>query len=413
MKILISHPSGNSNVRAIAKGFLTQRLLYQFHTSIAVFPNNFWHKMAKIKGLGDIKRRSYESGLQSYTETYPIRELGRMIASKLRLHSLTKSETGMFCVDKIYQNLDKKISGKLQTAKKNGLTAVYAYEDGALATFTVAKQLGLECIYDLPIAYHTLLQELLNEEALRKPNWAFTLGGGISDSARKLERKRRELELADTVVVASDFVRESLPKWATKKNIIQSPFGTPFFPNQFDLEEKSTNEKLRILFVGSMTQRKGLSDLFDAIKLVDPSKVELVVLGSLAAPLSFYSDQLKFTYEPTRSHDKVLELMRSCDVFCLPSIVEGRALVIQEAMSQGLPIIITANTGAEDLVMNEETGFLVPIRNPEAIAEKINWFLAHRNKIYPMGKRAKQLADTYSWEGYADKICNLLSSEKK
>lgn len=410
MKILISHPSGNSNVRAIAKGFLTQGLLYQFHTSIAVFPNNFWHKIAGLKGLGDIKRRSFDSGLQAYTEVYPVKELGRMIASKLKLNSLTKAETGVFSVDKVYQNLDKKISKKLHSSKRNGLTAVYAYEDGALETFTAAKKLGLECIYDLPIAYHTLLQELLHEEALRKPNWAFTLGGGINDSAQKLERKRKELELADTIVVASDFVRNSLPDWAAQKKIIQSPFGTPFSPNQFDLTEKN-NKKLRVLFVGSMTQRKGLADLFDAIKLVDSSKVELVVLGSLAAPLSFYTDQVKFTYEPTRSHDKVLELMRTCDVFCLPSIVEGRALVIQEAMSQGLPIIITPNTGAEDLVQNEETGFLVPIRNPEIIAQKINWFLDNRNKIFEMGKKAKQLADTYSWDNYADKICNVLSSK--
>lgn len=410
MKILISHPSGNSNVRAIAKGFLTQGLLYQFHTSIAVFPNNFWHKIAKLKGLGDIKRRSFDSGLQSYTEVYPIKELGRMLASKLSLSSLTKSETGFFCVDRIYQNLDRKIAGKLKSAKKNGLTAVYAYEDGALETFIAAKELGLECIYDLPIAYHTLLQELLHEEALRKPRWAFTLGGGINDSPQKLERKRKELELADTIVVASDFVRQSLPDWANKKKIIQSPFGTPFSANQFDVEEKKSNKRLRILFVGSMTQRKGLSDLFDAIKLVDSSKVELVVLGSLAAPLSFYNDQVNFTYEPTRSHDQVLELMRTCDVFCLPSIVEGRALVIQEAMSQGLPIIITANTGAEDLVVSGVTGFLVPIRNPQAIAEKINWFADHRNEIFQMGKKAKQLADTYSWDNYADKICNVLSS---
>jgi glycosyltransferase involved in cell wall biosynthesis len=410
MKILIFHPSGNTNVRAIAKGFLTQGLLYQFHTSIAVFPNNFWHKIAKFKGLGDIKRRSFDSGLQSYTEVYPIRELGRMVASKLSLNFLTKSETGFFCVDKIYQNLDRKISKKLKKAKKNGLTAVYAYEDGALETFIAAKKLGLECIYDLPIAYHILLQELLHEEAERKPNWAFTLGGGINDSVQKLERKRKELELADTIVVASDFVRQSLPEWANEKKIIQSPFGTPFSPNQFELEKKSNTKKLRILFVGSMTQRKGLGDLFDAIKLVDPSKVELVVLGSLAAPLSFYSDHIQFTYEPTRSHDKVLELMRSCDVFCLPSIVEGRALVIQEAMNQGLPIIITANTGAEDLVITGETGFLVPIRSPEAIAEKINWFLNNRNKIFQMGQNAKQLADTYSWDSYANKICNVLSS---
>lgn len=410
MKILISHPSGNTNVRAIVKGFLTRGLLYQFHTSIAVYPNNFWYKIAKIKGLGDIKRRSFDPGLKDFTKIYPIKELGRMLAAKLSLNFLIKSETGYFCVDRIYHSLDRNISQQLKNFKSKGLIAVYAYEDGALETFIAAKKLGLDCIYDLPIAYYELLQELLHQEALRKPNWAFTLGGGINDSALKLERKKKELELADTIVVASDFVRHSLPMWAKDKKIIQSPFGTPFSPNQLELVENDANTKLRVLFVGSMTQRKGLSDLFDAIKLVDSSNVELVVLGSLAAPLSFYSNQLNFTYEPTRSNDMVLELMRTCDVFCLPSIVEGRALVIQEAMSQGLPIIITANTGAEDLVQNGETGFLVPIRNPEAIAEKINWFLSNRGKIFQMGKKAKQLADTYSWDGYAATICRELSS---
>ncbi len=410
MKILIFHPSGNTNVRAIAKGFVTRGLLYQFHTSIAVFPNNFWDKIGSFNGLSDFRRRSFDAVLQAFTKAHPFYELGRMASAKFGFNFLIQPEKGFFCVDNIYHNLDKKISKKLKSAKKKGLTAVYAYEDGALETFTAAKKLGLECIYDLPIAYHVLLQELLHDEATRKPNWAFTLGGGINDSVLKLERKKKELELADAIVVASDFVRHSLPNWANDKKIIQSPFGTPFSSNQLELVEKKDNKKLRVLFVGSMTQRKGLSDLFDAIQLVDSSKVELVVLGSLAAPLAFYRDQINFIYEPTRSHEKVLELMRTCDVFCLPSIVEGRALVIQEAMSQGLPIIITANTGASDLVVAEVTGFLVPIRSPEAIAEKINWFLANRSKIFEMGKKAKQLADTYSWEIYADIICNELSS---
>jgi glycosyltransferase involved in cell wall biosynthesis len=410
MKILIFHPSGNSNVRAIAKGFVTRGLLYQFHTSIAVFPNNFWDKIGSLKGLSDFRRRSFDSVLQAFTKAHPFYELGRMASAKFGFNFLIQPEKGLFCVDNIYHNLDIKISKKLKSAKKKGLTAVYAYEDGALETFTAAKKLGLECIYDLPIAYHVLLQELLHDEANRKPNWAFTLGGGINDSVLKLERKKKELELADTIVVASDFVLNSLPNWTKDKKIIQSPFGTPFSSSQLELAEKKDNKKLRVLFVGSMTQRKGLSDLFDAMQLVDSSKVELVVLGSLAAPLTFYSNQINFIYETTRSHEKVLELMRTCDVFCLPSIVEGRALVIQEAMSQGLPIIITANTGAQDLVVAEVTGFIVPIRSPEAIAEKINWFLANRSKIFQMGKKAKQLADTYSWDKYAATICTELSS---
>jgi type I restriction enzyme R subunit len=64
--------------------------------------------------------------------------------------------------------------------------------------------------------------------------------------------------------------------------------------------------------------------------------------------------------------------MRSCDVFVLPSLVEGRALVQQEAMACGLPIIVTRNAGGEDLVQDGSGGFLVPIRDPQAIAEKLS-----------------------------------------
>ena len=149
------------------------------------------------------------------------------------------------------------------------------------------------------------------------------------------------------------------------------------------------------------------------MKIVNNSNVELIVLGSLLAPLDFYKNEFpNFKYEAGRSHSEVLLLMQSCDIFCLPSIVEGRALVIQEAMSQGLPIIITANTGGEDLVIEGETGFLVPIRSPEAIAEKINWFFKNKSQIAKMGEKAKKHAAKYTWENYSDTIYNTLANNK-
>src|SRR5690606_38295072 len=188
------------------------------------------------------------------------------------------------------------------------------------------------------------------------------------------------------------------------------PFGSP--KNNFIEIETSKMDNLkplRVLFVGSMSQRKGLADLFQAIKMIHSSHVELVVLGSLQAPYEFYKDNLNnFTYEKGRPHQEVLKLMRTCDVFCLPSLVEGRALVMQEAMSQGLPLIITPNTGGEDLIIEGETGFLVPIRSPESIAEKINLFLEHRNRIPEMGKLAQLHAMKYTWEKYTDVIISQL-----
>ncbi len=162
---------------------------------------------------------------------------------------------------------------------------------------------------------------------------------------------------------------------------------------------------LRVLFAGALTQRKGLADLFAAMKLVNSRDVELVVMGSLLRPLSWYRAQFSpFTYEAPRPHAEVLRLMQSCDVLVLPSIVEGRALVQQEAMACGLPVIATRNAGAEDLIVEGETGFLVPIRSPEAIAEKISWCAANRATVSGMGIAAQDRAAKLTWRGYGEKV---------
>jgi glycosyltransferase involved in cell wall biosynthesis len=166
---------------------------------------------------------------------------------------------------------------------------------------------------------------------------------------------------------------------------------------------------LRVLFVGALTQRKGLADLFAAMKMIDSAAVELVVMGSTLRSLSWYRDQFPdFTYEPPRPHREVLRLMHSCDIFVLPSIVEGRALAQQEAMACGLPLIATRNAGADDLIGEGVTGFLVPIRSPEAIAEKINWCAANRSLISGMGIAAKQRAGELSWRAYGETIVSAI-----
>lgn len=411
--IFLSHPTGNANVRAIAKGLASKGILYQFNTTIAAFPGNIWFILGGFGPLAEFRKRNFDTILQPLTKSYPWYELGRSLANKLKIKSLVKHESGKFSIDQIYIRFDKQVARKLLNAKKNGVTAVYAYEDGALETFKVAKKLGLICIYDLPIAYWEIGRKLMLEEAIRLPNWAETLGGGIKDSPKKLERKRKELELADIVVGPGSFVLNSLPEWAKNKKTIQSPFGSPKFIEPSCTKESISMEiskPLRILFVGSMGQRKGLGDLFEAMKIVNNPNIELIVLGSLLAPLDFYKSEFtNFKHEVGRAHSEVLILMQSCDVFCLPSIVEGRALVMQEAMSQGLPIIITANTGGEDLVIEGETGFLIPIRSPKAIAEKINWFFENQSCISEMGEKAKIHAAKYTWKNYAETIYNELT----
>jgi glycosyltransferase involved in cell wall biosynthesis len=145
------------------------------------------------------------------------------------------------------------------------------------------------------------------------------------------------------------------------------------------------------------------------MRLLKRNDIELVVIGSPQTSMEFYRGEFNgFTYESSRPHAAVLELMRSCDVFCLPSIVEGRALVMQEAMSQGLPLIITPNTGGEDLIVEGITGFLIPIRRPDVIAEKITWFVDNRSALPEMSRAAQARAAQLTWEKYGQTIAQAI-----
>ena len=407
-RLLFSHPTGNANVRAALVGLLETGILEEFHTSIATYPGNFWDLPEHSRWGREFKRRAFDERLRPITVQHPSRELGRMLASRLKLHRLVRHESGPFCVDAIYRTQDRLAARRLRDRPRQ-FTGVYTYEDGALETLKAAEEMNLNRVYDLPIAYWQTLRQLLTEEAERLPAWKLTLGGGVGDSEEKLERKTREIELAEMVVCPSHFVARSLPDAVRKdKKVVIAPFGSPpSGQREFDFDPPE--KKLRILFAGAMTQRKGLADLLTAMRQLKRNDVELVVMGSPHAPMEFYRREFgDFVHEPNRPHSEVLGLMRRCDVFCLPSIVEGRALVMQEAMSQGLPLIITPNTGGEDLVEEGVTGFLVPIRRPDAIAEKIAWFADHRRELREMSLAAQARASQLTWTTYGNAIARAI-----
>ena len=405
--ILLVHPFGNANVRAVLAALDHSDRLAKFVTTLG------WSNTSPIlqalpeKVRAEMMRRGYD--LPHYKiRTHPAREIVRQLALKFGFDWLTKHEKGWASIDRVWTELDRAASDYLdENRERLKIRGVYAYEDCAAHSFERAGGLGLRRIYDLPIAYWESAQRLLRAEAERYPDWEPTLGG-TRDSEEKLARKTRELELADIVICPSAFVLNSLPEKARReKRCVIAPFGSPA---QTADAPGNINSPLRFLFAGALSQRKGLADLFAAMKLVNVSGAELVVMGSAILPMQFYRNQFaRFIYEAPRSHDAVLRLMASCDVLVLPSIVEGRALVQQEAMACGLPLIVTRNAGGEDLIVEGETGFLVPPGSPEAIAKKIEWFLQNRDKLPGMREAARAKAAKLSWAAYGDQILHAIA----
>jgi glycosyltransferase involved in cell wall biosynthesis len=306
--------------------------------------------------------------------------------------------------DQSYQSLDNKVSIKLGSLNSQVL---HSYEDGCYSSFARAKEFGLQCSYELPIAHWATGRRLLAEEAERYPEWEPTLES-TREPEEKLFRKEEELRLADRITCPSQFVLDSIPLEIRQKTPCQvSQFGSPK-SEPVDFKRSTRNDTLKLLFVGSMGQRKGLADLFEAMRLIKNESVSLSVLGQPSMPKEFYRKQFsEFQYFPPCTNQKVRKIMKEHDILVLPSILEGRALVQQEALSCGLPIIVTPNAGGEDLIEEGKTGHVVPIRSPEKIVEAINASfidLRHKREIQQLCQiKAKQ----YSWKSYSQKIIDF------
>ncbi|PWT86452.1 MAG: glycosyl transferase family 1 [Acidobacteria bacterium] len=403
--LILSHPTGNTNVRELAGALNEAQLLAEFWTSVSWRPEQGLNGVLPSSLRNELKRRSFPQIRQDQVRSHPWREFMRLLAVRLGFTSLTKHEVGPCCIDAVYRGMDRAVAARLRQLK--GVQAVYAYEDGAVETFRSAKTLGITTIYELPIGYWRPYRELMEEEAAREPAWASTLPGNI-DSSAKLARKDEELALADQIIVPSRFVRESLSKaGALSVPISVVPYGASR-ATRIKKEPRPRDAKLRVIFVGALTQRKGISYLFRAIDQVGP-RVELTVIGRRVGNCRILDRALAaHRWIPSLPHPDVLREISRHDVMVFPSLFEGSALVVLEAMSVGVPVITTPNGGAPDFVSNASDAFLVPIRNVEAIVEKLEWLLEDRERLCLMARAAQSKADQYSWKRYREQIASVI-----
>jgi glycosyltransferase involved in cell wall biosynthesis len=405
-KIILSHPTGNANVRAVATGMKEAGLLKEFHTSIAIFPKDILFKLSGLKGpFSELSRRSFDAGLKDLTYSSPFWEFGRLISAKVGISSFIEHEKGVFCIDAVYQQLDKSVGKRLQRKSKH-FSAIYAYEDGALYSFKMAKQLGISCFYDLPIGYWRAARKLMESELERWPDWSGTLTG-FKDSLDKLSKKDEELRLADRIFVASTFTAKTLKEYPGNLAQIEIiPYG---FPPVGETKKYNSNKPLKVLFVGGLSQRKGIAYLFEAADRLG-SAVELTVVGHKPVedclPLNAALD--KHQWIPSLPHGDILKLMREQDVLVFPSLFEGFGLVITEAMSQGTPVITTDRTAGPDLIEHGKNGWIIEAGSTEAIIEVLEDLLHNPGQISQVGKNAMETAQKRPWSVYGEELAEKL-----
>jgi glycosyltransferase involved in cell wall biosynthesis len=173
--------------------------------------------------------------------------------------------------------------------------------------------------------------------------------------------------------------------------------------------KQGSRKPLKALFVGGLSQRKGLHYLFEAADMLG-NRVEWTLIGRGNMECDILKKRISgYRWISSLSHAGILKQMRQHDVLVFPSLFEGFGLVIVEALASGIPVITTPHTAGPDLFSDGEAGFIVPLRCSRSIAERLEELDRDRDRLHQMKVNAHKVAKRWTWSRYQQLLKPVLN----
>ena len=253
---------------------------------------------------------------------------------------------------------------------------------------------------------------LLQEEAERT--------GSVQDAPGPwiIDREEREYEAADMVLTPSSFARQSfLDHGIPDEKIAMVPLAVDtqaFRPSPEVIEARRqrilAGEPVRVLNTGAFSWRKGAWDFRECIDRLSRDTYHFRFVGPIAPACQSVVRQLSddATFIPALPQDQLPNHYAWGDVFWLPTIEDGYGMVLSQATASGLPVLTTCNSAGTDLVRHGETGWVLPIRTPDAFIDRLRWCNDHRVELADMVEHLHQTFQPRDWADVAvdiEQVC--------
>jgi glycosyltransferase involved in cell wall biosynthesis len=284
---------------------------------------------------------------------------------------------------------------------------VFGYEGSSLHTFRRAKQLGMPRVLYQPIACAEKALTILGAEERLFPSLADTLRYNWFPEG-ELEKRREERMLSDAIICASEFTRESLIEVGVDPGKI---FVEPYGVNQ-SVFSPTTDKfpNFSVIWAGSYTQTKGIGYLLEALAREPVPGIEFITAGHRHGndALTSYEDKVRIRRLGHISREEVGKVMARCHAHVFPTLLEGFGRNIIEAMASGLPVITTSHCAGPDLIEDGVTGFIIPVRDIDAICEKLLWVHDHPEAAVQMGQRARARVASLTQLDYRERFAGRI-----
>ncbi|MBI2059623.1 MAG: glycosyltransferase family 4 protein [Nitrospirae bacterium] len=229
-----------------------------------------------------------------------------------------------------------------------------------------------------------------------------------------VEKETEEYDRADAVFVLSTFSKKTFRKrgFPDRRLIISNPgVDTDLF------SPSGGPVGGRVLFAGGIGLEKGIPYLAEAALKLGLKSEDLLLVGAMDPACGELVRKMgvSFTHFPPVPQEKLRDLYRSSAVLVLPSVQDGFGMVILEAMACGCPVIASTHTGGPDVIRDGENGYVVPPRDAEALADRIERVLGSKGNRSRMSRGALKTALMFSWAGSAERLlsgCKKLAGDR-
>lgn len=283
-----------------------------------------------------------------------------------------------------------------------------------LATLHVAKRQGAITLVDIGTRHPRLWRQSAIEEC-RRFGVRDQEGAAMLPEAM-LRRMDREFETCDRIIVPSHVARQSFAEMGLeeKTTIVLTGVDTQVFSPPLSSPELPSSQaapRFRACYVGRVQMAKGVMYLLHAWKRLALPNAELVLVGEVKSEVQALlksnadsSVRLAGILPP----DEVAKIYRESNLFVFPSVSEGLAEVVLEAMATALPVVTTDKSGANDCLEHGKEGLIVPARDVDAMADAILWCYQHPEESRAMGRAARaRIENEFTIDHYIERQISL------
>ena len=267
------------------------------------------------------------------------------------------------------------------------------------------KKKGIKVLLDQRIAHVNKEIEIYEDEFNKLPS---------NLSKYMINRKLQEYEVADCILVGSEFVKETfIQNGIEEKKVKVVNYG--YDPTIFkvkNVKNYKTQKNLKAIFVGQIGYRKGVKYLLQAVENLANKgiNIDLTLVGNVDE--NFKDHIVKYrdyiTYKPFMNVDDLVKEYNKNDIFIFPSLCEGSARVTYEAAACGLPLVVTHSSGS--IVRDNITGIVIKEKSVESIEKALKILNDDRNLLQLLRKNILSEINSYTWEEYHKNLCNAIKS---